>query len=129
MPVVLSGRVEPFRPGPKHLLLVVVIGFHVAVFFLLDNWDLKRSSQQCFRPSGWRQMTPVLPDAYLRASHGGIQYVREPGNRTCRSPRRVPLGAGADSLSQHWPLHQLAECRSNLGQMERLAEYPGRAEV
>ena len=33
----LSGRVEPFRPGPKHLLLAVVIGFHIAVFALLDN--------------------------------------------------------------------------------------------
>ncbi len=33
----ISGRVEPFRLGPKHLLLAVVIGFHVMVFTLLDN--------------------------------------------------------------------------------------------
>ncbi len=35
--LLFSGRFEPFRPGPKHLLLLVVIGFHLAVFALLDN--------------------------------------------------------------------------------------------
>jgi hypothetical protein len=35
--LVISSRVEPFHPGPKHLLLAVVIGFHIAVFGLLDN--------------------------------------------------------------------------------------------
>src|SRR5262249_51176805 len=35
--VILSGRMEPFRLGPKHLLLAVVIAFHIAVFALLDN--------------------------------------------------------------------------------------------
>jgi hypothetical protein len=35
--VMLSGRVERFQLGPKHLLLAVVIGFHIAVFALLDN--------------------------------------------------------------------------------------------
>jgi hypothetical protein len=33
----ISGRVERFRLGPKHLLLAVVIAFHLAVFGLLDN--------------------------------------------------------------------------------------------
>lgn len=35
--LMLSGRIEQFRPGPKHLLLLVVIGFTFAVFSLLDN--------------------------------------------------------------------------------------------
>ncbi len=32
-----SGRFEPFRPGPKHLLLAIVIGIHIAAFSLLEN--------------------------------------------------------------------------------------------
>src|SRR5262249_52792592 len=35
--MMLSGRWEPFRLGPKHLFLAIVIAFHVAVFALLDN--------------------------------------------------------------------------------------------
>jgi hypothetical protein len=35
--VMVSGRVEPFRPGPKHLLLLIVIAFHVTVFAVLHN--------------------------------------------------------------------------------------------
>jgi hypothetical protein len=35
--VIGSGRVAPFHPWPKHLLLALVIGFHIAVFFLLDK--------------------------------------------------------------------------------------------
>jgi hypothetical protein len=35
--LVLSGHLEPFRPGPKHLLLVIVVGFHLLVFALLDH--------------------------------------------------------------------------------------------
>jgi len=35
--VMLSGRIEKFRLGPKHLLLAVVIGFTFLVFGLLDN--------------------------------------------------------------------------------------------
>jgi len=33
----LSGRVERFRLGPKHLLLVTVIGLHAFVFWALDH--------------------------------------------------------------------------------------------
>jgi hypothetical protein len=35
--LLLSGRAEPFRPGPKHLLLLIVIAFHGLVFGLLDH--------------------------------------------------------------------------------------------
>jgi len=35
--LVLSERIEPFRPGPKHLLLAIVTVFHLLVFALLDN--------------------------------------------------------------------------------------------
>ena len=35
--LMLSGRIEKLRLGPKHLLLAVVIGFTFAVFSLLDN--------------------------------------------------------------------------------------------
>jgi len=35
--LMVSGRIEPFRPGPKHLLLLIVVGFHVVVFALLQN--------------------------------------------------------------------------------------------
>ena len=35
--ILLSGRFERFRLGPKHLLLAIVIVFHLAVFALLDN--------------------------------------------------------------------------------------------
>lgn len=35
--LMLSNRLEPFRPGPKHLFLAIVILFHLAVFALLDN--------------------------------------------------------------------------------------------
>lgn len=33
----LSGRIERFRLGPKHLLLGIVIGFHLLVFALLEH--------------------------------------------------------------------------------------------
>jgi hypothetical protein len=33
----VSGRIEPFHLGPKHLLLVVVISFHIMVFATLEN--------------------------------------------------------------------------------------------
>jgi hypothetical protein len=35
--LLVSGRFEPFRPGPRHLLLATIIAFHLAVFGLLDN--------------------------------------------------------------------------------------------
>jgi hypothetical protein len=35
--LVWSGRIEPRRLSPRHLLLALVIAFHVAVFALLDN--------------------------------------------------------------------------------------------
>jgi hypothetical protein len=35
--VIMAGIVEPLRPGPKHLLLAIVIGFHLLVFGLLDH--------------------------------------------------------------------------------------------
>ena len=35
--LVVSERVEPLRPGPKHLLITVVTAFHLLVFALLDN--------------------------------------------------------------------------------------------
>lgn len=35
--LVLSGRVERFRPGPKHLLMTIVIVFHVLVFGFLTH--------------------------------------------------------------------------------------------
>ena len=35
--LLLSGKVEPFRPGPKHLLLVIVVAFHLVVFACLDH--------------------------------------------------------------------------------------------
>lgn len=35
--LMLSGRVERFRPGPKHLLMVIVIVFHLLVFGFLTH--------------------------------------------------------------------------------------------
>jgi hypothetical protein len=35
--VMLTGRFEAFNAGPKHLLLAIVIGFHLLVFGALDN--------------------------------------------------------------------------------------------
>jgi hypothetical protein len=35
--LMISGRFERFQLGPKHLLLAIVLVFHVAVFGLLDN--------------------------------------------------------------------------------------------
>jgi hypothetical protein len=35
--LLLTGRYEKLRPGPRHLLLVIVIGFHLLVFALLDQ--------------------------------------------------------------------------------------------
>jgi hypothetical protein len=32
-----AQTIEPLRPGPKHLLLAIVIAFHFAVFAMLDN--------------------------------------------------------------------------------------------
>ncbi len=34
---VFAQTIEPLRPGPKHLLLAIVIAFHFAVFGALDN--------------------------------------------------------------------------------------------
>jgi hypothetical protein len=35
--LIASERVEPLRLGPKHLLLAIVVSFHVAVFGFLDH--------------------------------------------------------------------------------------------
>jgi hypothetical protein len=35
--LMISGRFEPFRLGPKHLLLGIILVFHLLVFGLLDN--------------------------------------------------------------------------------------------
>ncbi|HEY2107827.1 MAG TPA: hypothetical protein VGH29_18665 [Candidatus Binataceae bacterium] len=35
--VVFTQRVEPLRAGPRHLLMAIVIAFHIAVFALLEN--------------------------------------------------------------------------------------------
>jgi hypothetical protein len=35
--LMLSGRIERFRPGPKHLLMVIVIVFHLLVFGFLTH--------------------------------------------------------------------------------------------
>jgi hypothetical protein len=35
--LLLGGRAEPFHPGPRHLLLGLIVAFHLAVFALLDN--------------------------------------------------------------------------------------------
>ncbi len=35
--LIVSGRYEPFRPGPRHLFLAIVLAFHAAVFACLDH--------------------------------------------------------------------------------------------
>ena len=32
-----AQTIEPIRPGPRHLLLAIVVAFHLAVFAMLDN--------------------------------------------------------------------------------------------
>ena len=70
--LVLSGRVEPFRPGPKHLLIAVVTGFHVLVFALLDNLLAILATLTIFHNLQYHRIVWQYEHGHGRVPSGGL---------------------------------------------------------
>jgi hypothetical protein len=67
-----SGRVERFQLGPKHLLLVLVIGFHLAVFGLLDNLLTITATLTIFHNLQYHRIVWQYERGHGRTPSGGL---------------------------------------------------------
>jgi hypothetical protein len=70
--VMVSGRFEPFRPEPKHLLLVVVISFHLVVFALLDNLLTITATLTIFHNLQYHRIVWQYERGHGRTPSGGL---------------------------------------------------------
>lgn len=70
--VMVSGQVEPFRLGPKHLLLAVVILFHIAVFALLDNLLTITATLTIFHNLQYHRIVWQYERGHGRSPSGGL---------------------------------------------------------
>ncbi len=70
--LMVSGRFEPFRPGPKHLLLAIVIGFHLAVFALLDNLLTITATLTIFHNLQYHRIVWQYERGHGRTPSGGL---------------------------------------------------------
>jgi len=70
--LLLSGHFEPFRPGPRHLLLLVVIGFHLMVFALLDNLLTITATLTIFHNLQYHRIVWQYERGLGRAPSGGL---------------------------------------------------------
>ncbi|HEV3257963.1 MAG TPA: hypothetical protein VG013_13840 [Gemmataceae bacterium] len=70
--LMLSGRIEPFRLGPKHLLLAIVIGFHLAVFALLDNLLTITATLTIFHNLQYHRIVWQYERGHGRTPSGGL---------------------------------------------------------
>jgi hypothetical protein len=68
----VSGRFEPFRLGPKHLLLAVVIAFHLAVFGLLDNLLTITATLTIFHNLQYHRIVWQYERGHGRVPSGGL---------------------------------------------------------
>lgn len=74
--VALSGRIEPFQLGPKHLLLAIVISFHLAVFALLDHLLTILATLTIFHNLQYHRIVWQYERGLGRAPSGGlIRYI------------------------------------------------------
>lgn len=72
MALMLSGRFEPFHLGPKHLLLVVVISFHLIVFALLDNLLTITATLTIFHNLQYHRIVWQYERGHGRTPSGGL---------------------------------------------------------
>jgi hypothetical protein len=70
--LLLSGKVEPFRPGPRHLLLAIIVAFHVAVFALLDNLLTITATLTIFHNLQYHRIVWRYERGLGRAPSGGL---------------------------------------------------------
>ncbi|NOT54296.1 MAG: hypothetical protein HOP18_06790 [Deltaproteobacteria bacterium] len=70
--VIVSGRLEPFRLGPKHLLLTIVIGFHCLIFAVLDNLLILTAVLTIFHNLQYHRIVWQYEQGLGRVPLGGI---------------------------------------------------------
>jgi hypothetical protein len=70
--ILVSGKIEPFRLGPKHLLLGVVISFHLAVFALLDNLLTITAALTIFHNLQYHRIVWQYERGHGRVPSGGL---------------------------------------------------------
>jgi hypothetical protein len=70
--LVLSGRVEPRRLAPRHLLLALVIAFHLAVFAVLDNLLAILATLTIFHNLQYHRIVWHYERGHGRAPSGGL---------------------------------------------------------
>lgn len=70
--LIVSGVVEKPRPGPKHLLLVVVIGFSFVVFELLDNLLTITAALTIFHNLQYHRIVWQYERGHGRTPSGGL---------------------------------------------------------
>jgi len=68
----LSGRIEPFRLGPKHLLLAVVIAFHLLVFSCLKNLLTITATLTIFHNLQYQRIVWQYERGHGREPSGGL---------------------------------------------------------
>jgi hypothetical protein len=70
--LMVSGKVEPFRPGPKHLLLAIVVGFHLLVFATLDHLLTITAALTIFHNLQYHRIVWQYERGKGRAPSGGL---------------------------------------------------------
>lgn len=70
--VVVSGSVEPFRPGPRHLFLAVVTAFHFLVFGLLHNLLTIAATLTIFHNLQYHRIVWQYERGHGRTPSGGL---------------------------------------------------------
>jgi hypothetical protein len=70
--LIVSGRFEPFHPGPKHLFLAIVILFHLAVFALLENLLTITATLTIFHNLQYHRIVWQYERGLGRAPSGGL---------------------------------------------------------
>ncbi len=68
----ISGLIEPFRLGPKHLFLLIVVCFHLLVFGLLDNLLTITASLTIFHNLQYHRIVWHYEQGKGRRPHGGL---------------------------------------------------------
>jgi hypothetical protein len=69
---VFAQTIEPLRPGPKHLLLAIVITFHFAVFAALDNLMAILATLTIFHNLQYHRIVWLHERGLRRTPSGGL---------------------------------------------------------
>jgi hypothetical protein len=72
MATVMSQRFEPLRPGPKHLLMGIVIGFHALVFALLGDLLAILATLTIFHNLQYHRIVWLYEGGLGRTPSGGL---------------------------------------------------------